>query len=252
VSHTPLILTVSKEMFPLKISFYRSLVTAFLLILLVTGCSTLSSLNPFGEKTPPETKPEPTKPEPTKPEPTKPEPTKLDADFIASPNLNPASNGRASPLMVRLYELKSFRTFEKADFFSLYDNDKEVLGADLLERDELQFKPKEARRYPRVLHLETRYIGIIAAYRNIDNADWRAAIEVKPHETAHIIVHLGAKAVSITKLKEDGLSEKPPTPAQSDLTTDFEDTQKDLEEVHKTYKKYQGLPEEASKYRKND
>jgi type VI secretion system protein VasD len=210
--------------------FRLSVPTAFLSLLLVMGCSTPTSITlpgigiQFGEK--PETKE------------AKPESTKLGAAFTTSSKLNLAPSGRASPLMVRLYELKSFRAFEKADFFSLYENDKETLGADLLERDELQFKPGEARRYPRDLHADTRYIGVIAAYRDIDNAEWRAIIEVKPFETNHIIVHLGTKAVSITKLEEDSVSKNKPTSLQNDL-----DLETDVEEAFKTYQKYKGLPE---------
>lgn len=214
-------------MFPLQ-SFSRNLVTVFLLIPLVTGCSTPTSITlpglgiQIGEK--------------KEAVETKTELTKLEAAFTTSPQLNSTLSGRASPLMVRLYELKSFRTFEKADFFSLYDNDKETLGADLLEREELQFKPNEARRYPRELHAETRYIGIIAAYRNIDNATWRAIIKVKPLETTHIVVNLGAQTVSIKELEEDSVSKNPQTPVQN-LETDFD-------EAYKTYKKYKGLPGE--------
>src|SRR5262249_45316002 len=56
-------------------------------------------------------------------------PTVVDIDLRAAPNLNPDASARASPLRLRFYELKSVSVFNGADFFSLYDHDKDVLAA---------------------------------------------------------------------------------------------------------------------------
>gem|GEM_PF-643145 len=175
---------------------------ALLLMVFMTGCSQFAMDLPMlgikiGDK------------EEAPPVETEPEVTRLDAAFTASPKLNQSRSGRASPLKVRLYELKSFRTFKKVDFDSLYEDDKATLGADLLEQDELQFKPNEARHYTRELQTETRYIGLIAAYRDIDNARWRAILKIKPLETRRIVVHLEAKGIRLKNLKDDGISNDP-------------------------------------------
>jgi len=140
-------------------------------------------------------------------------------------------------LKVRLYELKSFRTFKKADFFSLYEDDEGTLGADLLEQDELQFKPNKARRYRRKLQPDTRYIGIMAAYRDIDNARWRAIIKIKPLKTRRIVVHLEAKGVRVKNLEDDGISDDPSNQGEIDLEKSFET----LDKSYDTYKKYKKL-----------
>jgi hypothetical protein len=48
------------------------------------------------------------------------------------PGVNPDDKGRAAPILVRVYELKSEGTFESADYFSLNANDKAAIGSDLL------------------------------------------------------------------------------------------------------------------------
>ena len=49
--------------------------------------------------------------------PPPPEPTWVLIEFEAAGNINPNSAGRASPLVIRVYQLRSYSAFEKADFF---------------------------------------------------------------------------------------------------------------------------------------
>ncbi|MDH6168954.1 type VI secretion system VasD/TssJ family lipoprotein [Variovorax boronicumulans] len=52
------------------------------------------------------------------------EQTRLDITITAEAGVNPDDKGRAAPILVRLYELKSEGSFEAADYFSLSSNDK--------------------------------------------------------------------------------------------------------------------------------
>ncbi len=210
---------------------YNSLM-ALLLLVFMTACSTpfSVSLPGMGIKVGEEKPPPPVKK-------TAPKLTWLDATFTTSSKLNQSASGHASPLKVRIYELKSFRTFKKADFFSLYEDDKATLGADLLEQDELQFKPNKARRYRRKLQPDTRYIGIMAAYRDIDNARWRAILKIKPLETRRIVVLLEAKGIRVKNLEDDGISDDPSNQGEIDLDKSL-DT---LDKSYDTYQKYKNL-----------
>jgi type VI secretion system VasD/TssJ family lipoprotein len=49
----------------------------------------------------------------------------INLKLTGSDQLNPDLNGRPSPIVVRLFELKHPVTFENADFFSLYERAKE-------------------------------------------------------------------------------------------------------------------------------
>ena len=61
-------------------------------------------------------------------------PTDAHAQLIVSGDVNPDNSGRASPIVVRLYQLRNDGEFATADFFALYDKEKETLGASFISR----------------------------------------------------------------------------------------------------------------------
>lgn len=124
-------------------------------------------------------------------------PTVVDLDLRAAPNLNPDASGRASPLRLRLYELKSVSVFNGADFFSLYDHDKEVLAADLVVREEIQVEPGMQKRFTRKPGPDTKFIAVLAPYRDIDHAKWRAALEIRANKTNEVELSVERLAVSL-------------------------------------------------------
>jgi len=119
-----------------------------------------------------------------------PPPTRIVAELVAVADLNPNPLNQPSPLQLRIYELKTPGAFDRADFFTLYEQEKTALGADLLAQDQLLIKPGEVQRLERTLQAETGYIGFLAAYRDIDQAQWRAVVAVPPNKTTTIKVDL--------------------------------------------------------------
>jgi len=129
--------------------------------------------------------------------PSGPHQTVLVLNLRASQNLNPDDTGRASPLRLRFYELKSSSIFNSADFFSLYDHDKEVLAADLVVREEIQVEPGMQKNFTRKPRPEAAFIAVLAPYRDIDHATWRASMEVRTSETTDVELKLERLAVSL-------------------------------------------------------
>jgi len=123
----------------------------------------------------------------------------LQADLQADTALNPDLNGRPSPLVVRLYELKSLSVFNNADFFNLFEQDVALLGDELQMRDELHFQPGEHKTLERDLRPDTRFLGIIGAYRDIENARWRNSIEVGPHDDLELVIEFSSKGIDIRR-----------------------------------------------------
>ncbi len=123
--------------------------------------------------------------------------TVAEIDLRASAGLNPDVSGRASPLRLRFYELKSISVFNSADFFSLYDRDKEVLGADIVVREEIQVEPGMQKNFTRKPGPDTKFIAVLAPYRDLDHAKWRATMEVPANKTTQIELKLDALAVSL-------------------------------------------------------
>lgn len=100
------------------------------------------------------------------------EPTRLVLKIEAAAQTNLDESGRPSPVKVRVYELKDSNAFGEADYFTLTNADKTVLGQDLVGRDEFILRPGESRRIERKSHPKTTALGFLAGYRDL-NSVWR-------------------------------------------------------------------------------
>ncbi|MBD8683985.1 type VI secretion system lipoprotein TssJ [Pseudomonas sp. CFBP 13719] len=108
--------------------------------------------------------------------------TKLNLKLTASDQLNPDLNGRPSPIVVRLFELKHPVAFENADFFSLYERAKESLAPDMVSTEELELRPGETVELKLSVEAGSRYVGVLAAYRDLPDTKWRYTLQVAPVE----------------------------------------------------------------------
>jgi len=96
--------------------------------------------------------------------------------LAATADTNPDATGRPSPVVVRVYQLRTDAAFAGADFFALFEDDQKVLGPELISRDEFVLAPAEQRTMEVTVSDETRYVGAIAAFRDIRNAQWRVLV----------------------------------------------------------------------------
>ncbi|ARB29272.1 type VI secretion system lipoprotein TssJ [Pseudomonas tolaasii] len=135
---------------------YRAnLVLTLFLVGLLTGCSAIS---PFSTL------------------------TKLDVKLTAHERVNPDLHGRPSPVVVRLFELRHAAAFENADFFSLYTHAEQVLPKDWINSEEIELRPGEQQVLKLRLEPDTRFVGVLAAYRNLPNVQWRRVISVNSQQ----------------------------------------------------------------------
>ncbi|MEM5429626.1 type VI secretion system lipoprotein TssJ [Cupriavidus oxalaticus] len=98
----------------------------------------------------------------------------------ARPSVNPDELGRASPVLVRIYELKTEAAFTSADYFSLDQSDNTVLTQDLLVRDAFVLRPGESRSIERKLNRQTTALGFLVGYRDLGKATWRTVYPLPP------------------------------------------------------------------------
>lgn len=110
---------------------------------------------------------------------------KLDTDlhltFKADADINPDDKKRPSPLFLRMYELKSTKQFDKANFIDLFERDSEILGADLLAKQTLKrLKPGDERTDKFVLKPETRFVALFAEYLQYKDAKFKVVIPIAP------------------------------------------------------------------------
>jgi type VI secretion system protein VasD len=124
--------------------------------------------------------------------------TPVSGSVQGAADLNPSVNGRPSPLSLRVYELKAPTTFNQADFMALYQTDQATLGGDLVAREEIVLAPGENRPYKKSLAPETRFVGVVAGYRNLERATWRAIVAVRAGKSQKLTIRADSLAVSVS------------------------------------------------------
>jgi type VI secretion system protein VasD len=103
-----------------------------------------------------------------------PKPVQAQARLTATANANPDAEGRASPIVVRVFQLRNDGEFAAADFFSLYEKEKQTLASTLISRDEYVLEPGESRAIELPLDPQAHVVAALAAFRDIRASRWRA------------------------------------------------------------------------------
>lgn len=118
----------------------------------------------------------------------------IDITLKAAEDMNIDQSGTPTPVVVRFYELTDIQDFRKVDFATLYNNEQASIGKHIVKRDEFELKPGDIHEIDRVAKRNTRYIGILAAYNDVDNAKWRAIISIHKDGT-DLVIHLGKTGI---------------------------------------------------------
>jgi len=105
-----------------------------------------------------------------------PKPVVVKSEISAVEELNPDYQGRPSPVKIIMFQLSAADAFDNADFFSLFEPEPSVLGGDMLARTEMLLQPGESREWEAEFDEGTSVIGVVAAFRDIENAQWRASV----------------------------------------------------------------------------
>lgn len=121
--------------------------------------------------------------------------TKVDLSLESSNKLNPDLNGRPSPVVLHLIELKHPVAFENADFFSIYQHPRETLTPDFIRLEELEMRPGERRNVKFSVAEDSRYLGILAAYRDLSGGEWQTVIPLRPKKKHNVSLYLDERGI---------------------------------------------------------
>lgn len=133
---------------------------------------------------------------------------RIGLEVASLPNVNPDSSSRPSPVIVKIYEMRNDMAFRQGDFQTLFMEPMKVLGADLVATDELTFVPGEARTIAYSPMPETRYVGILAGFRQMERARWRTTLPVEPEEDNLIRIELNDTSLLVIEPDADWSSEE--------------------------------------------
>ncbi|HWX12226.1 MAG TPA: type VI secretion system lipoprotein TssJ [Trinickia sp.] len=104
----------------------------------------------------------------------------LNVDLGAREALNPDDAGRATSVAVRVYQLEDRQMFDGASYDDLLKSDRTVLAQDLQASMSAVLNPGGAASLSQPMQPDTKYVAIVAFYRNPGNGDgWKYVIEKK-------------------------------------------------------------------------
>lgn len=129
-----------------------------------------------------------------------PAPVTVVVEAGAGPDANPDRDGRASPVVLRVYQLADDAAFGKAEFFALWDREQETLAAASVGRHELTLAPGGRGEARFTLDPRVRSIGVAAALRDFRGVSWKTSVAVPeqaaPGSTLRLVVDVDSRAVA--------------------------------------------------------
>jgi type VI secretion system protein VasD len=123
-------------------------------------------------------------------------PVPLEITLAAEERVNLATGGRPSPIVVRLFELSHESQFLSADYFALMGQDGVPLGGEMLASEEHVLLPGEVKMVRKRAMPKTRFLGVVAGYRDLSSSTWRA---ITPIPEPYLEGRVWTKTVSPTK-----------------------------------------------------
>ncbi len=129
--------------------------------------------------------------------PPKDEPSKATFTVYSEPGVNKNAYGESSPMDVWLVQLSDEGKFLTTDFETLTADMKSSLGPSYVSHKQIQAEPNKSKIISDwEIAKETRLIGVISGYKDIDRTDWRTIENINPTgENYKIVIVTKAKYV---------------------------------------------------------
>jgi type VI secretion system protein VasD len=125
-------------------------------------------------------------------------PTILQTKVTVAQDVNPDIFDQPSPIVISIYQLTNNITFNSTDFMGLYQNAKSLLGEDFVNQYQFEVAPGQRYSFTYKLDPKTRFIGVVAAYSQLNKAAWRQTIALQPSDYAEELFIIGVNKSDFT------------------------------------------------------
>lgn len=129
-----------------------------------------------------------------------PKPAAARALITASGDVNPNPEGRASPVHVRVYQLKEEAAFMEADYWTLSDKAAQTLGPALLQTLERDVVPGGREELELKIEPDARVLAVMAEFSDYRNAEWRTVVKA-PQKSLKDIIRKDRVTVTLEQRK---------------------------------------------------
>ena len=123
--------------------------------------------------------------------------TTLELTIVGGPGMNPNAQGRSSPVVVRIFDLKAVKAFEASDYSAIFERPGEALKDDLAAQEEFVLRPGEIQHRDRTLAPAVRALGVAAAFRQFDGATWHLTVPLTPGIRNLLLIDLDADKIRL-------------------------------------------------------
>jgi type VI secretion system protein VasD len=138
-------------------------------------------------------------------------PRKVALRLHAAKRLNLDARGQPLALLVRVYKLRQRTAFEQAPYaaFLSPQQEREALGADLIDVRELTLVPGQQLELKETLPRDAGWIGVVALFHSPLQQGWRLAFAAPQAEQSGVTVGLHACAMSASGADEGSAPARP-------------------------------------------
>ncbi|MCZ4294585.1 MULTISPECIES: type VI secretion system lipoprotein TssJ [Vibrio] len=110
--------------------------------------------------------------------------------------INPSDSNSANPVVVRLYQLTDVQMFKQLPFIDLYNNDVQLLNANLVSKQILPVVlPNNETKQTIDINKTTQYVAVLVEFVDYQNSEAKAFSTLPLEEDQFLQLHIqGAKA----------------------------------------------------------
>jgi type VI secretion system protein VasD len=127
----------------------------------------------------------------------------IPVSLSAADGANPDADGQPAPIVTRVYQLADKDKFMVADPIQLIQHDAQTLGSDEIGRDEFILQPGDKHELTIPANDKVHFLGIVAAYRAIDQDDWRELVPVPDGKKLSLDVTVGATGLQVKNTADE-------------------------------------------------
>ncbi len=129
-------------------------------------------------------------------------PPVLTLTMVGGADENPDPGGNAAPVAVKVYQLSATAKFSSSDWTALTEQEQQTLGQDeAAPSQQFVVAPGETQTQTINLKNGVSNIGIVALYRDIDHAQWRAVAPAADSGPTKLTLTIGKLAVTLEPTK---------------------------------------------------
>jgi type VI secretion system protein VasD len=129
-------------------------------------------------------------------------PAVLTLTMVGGADQNPDPGGKPAPLAIKVYQLAATAKFSSSDWTALTEQEQVTLGLEeAVPSQQFVVAPGETQTQTITLKMGVTNIGIVALYRDIDHAQWRAMAPAADSGPTKLTLNIAKLAITLQPTK---------------------------------------------------